>query len=195
MKTEEEKIKDRDWAINEARWVMNHDYYVLDTETTGLNNAQMCQLAILHRDGREFKSLVKPTIPIESGAMAVHHITNEMVEDAPDASLMAFHIISNKIMVIYNAPFDTKVIQESLKAVHAPQVIFPEVIDAMQIYSKFRGEWNDYYQNYRWHKLEAACNQCGINIDLTLHDALSDCIMTDRLIHYIAEQKLSTEQL
>jgi DNA polymerase-3 subunit epsilon len=199
MKTNEEIIKDRDKAINEARNIITQDYFVVDTETTGLTNAQMCQIAVLQSNGDQFKSLVKPTIPIELGAMNVHHITDEMVKDAPNAIEVMKGILIVGIMVIYNAPFDIKVINQSLIACGSPvtqkviDTINLKVVDAMQIYSKFRGEWNDYYNNYRWHKLEVACSQCGIVIDLELHDALSDCIMTDRLIHYIAEQKLSTE--
>jgi DNA polymerase-3 subunit epsilon len=192
MKTNEEMIADRDQAIKSAREILASPYVVIDTETTGLNNAQMCQIAILHSGGKQFKSLVKPTVPIESGAEAVHHITNDIVKDAPSANELFDEIHTDKNVVIYNAPFDTVVIKHSMDIQNYPlsnNLIF----DAMQIYSKFRGEWNDYYNNYRWHKLEVACNQCGIIIDLELHDALSDCIMTDRLIHYIAEQKLSTE--
>lgn len=194
MKTPEEMIEDRDDAINEARWILNHDYFVLDTETTGLKNAEMCQLAIYKRDGTTFKSLVKPTVPIEPGAMNVHHITDEMVKDAPDAATVIVNLPNNNsFMVIYNAKFDLGIIKHSLEAVGSFIDDHYEVYDAMEIYSKFRGEWNDYYGNYRWHKLEAACSQCGIVLDLELHDALSDAIMTDRLLRYIGEQKLSWE--
>ena len=195
MKTDEQMKVDRDDAIKEAREILSYEYCILDTETTGLYNAQMCQIAVLHKDGKQFKSLVKPTIPIEVGASNVHHITDEMVKDAPDAlQVLMQSAIIDKPVVIYNAPFDTKVIRQSLDALNSGLVVtFSTVRDAMQIYSKFRGEWNDYYQNYRWHKLEAACNQCGIIIDVDLHDAMSDVIMTERLLKYIAEQKLSME--
>lgn len=193
-KTAEDKIKDRDQAIVDARNIISQQYCVIDTETTGLNNSQMCQIGILYSNGKQFKSFVKPTIPIELGAMNVHHITEEMVKDAPDARSLLKHFPNTGLIVIYNAPFDTKVIRQSLSAQSAAW-IYPEevVIDAMQIYSKFAGVWNDYYMNYKWHRLEVACNQCGIEIDVELHDALSDCIMTDKLIKYIAAQKLSTE--
>lgn len=193
MRTIEDTIKDRDEAIREARFLVSHPYYIVDTETTGLKNAQMCQIGMLDSDGHVMSSYVKPTIPIEPGAMAVHHITDEMVKDAPTADQIITAFRSNKNMIIYNAPFDTQVIINSLNAAGAPKFEFPEIFDAMQIYSKFRGEWNDYYQNYRWHKLEAACNQCGIAIDVTLHDALADCIMTDKILHHMADQKLSEE--
>jgi DNA polymerase-3 subunit epsilon len=155
----------------------------------------MCQIAILHSDGNKYKSLVKPTIPIEAGASAVHHITDEDVKDAPTAIDILRNIPIFGFMVIYNAPFDLKILKQSILA--QGQTYTHEyntgVYDAMQIYSAFRGEWDDYHGNYRWHKLGVACEQCGIKLDLELHDAMSDVIMTERLLKYVAEQKLSTE--
>ena len=70
FKIQSEKDADRFEAIEQARWITGGDYCVLDTETTGLINAEMCQIAILHSDGTEFKSLIKPTVKIEPGAEA-----------------------------------------------------------------------------------------------------------------------------
>jgi hypothetical protein len=47
MKTAEEAVEDRDKAIMDARAILRNPYFVLDTETTGLTKAQMCQVAIL----------------------------------------------------------------------------------------------------------------------------------------------------
>ncbi len=194
-KTKEEKIIDRDKAIKDARWILNNRYFILDTETTGLKNAQMCQIAIVYSDNRKYKSLVKPTIPIEAGATAIHHITDDDVKDAPDATEIVWHIPFFEVFVAYNTPFDMRVLKQSLLA-HG--YVYNEedntkVFDAMQIYSAFRGEWDDYHGNYKWHKLGIACEQCGIELDLDLHDAMSDAIMTERLLKYIASQKTSEE--
>ena len=195
MKTQEQKIIDRDQAIIDAREILNHPYVVLDTETTGLNNAQMCQIALLQSNGLQYKSLVKPTIPIEAGAAAVHGITDDDVKYAPQAIDVVKLIPGGIALVIYNAPFDLKVLDNSIKALGIYGTNFGDVLvyDAMRIYSHFIGEWHDYYGNYKWHKLEIACERSGIEIDLKLHDAMSDCIMTERLVKYIAAQKLSTE--
>jgi DNA polymerase-3 subunit epsilon len=203
MKTQEELMEerlakrtvDRDKAISDARWILMLPYFVLDTETTGLKNAQMCQIAIRYNDGSDFKSLVKPTIPIEKGASDIHHITDKDVEDAPSALDVIKKLPIFGTMVIYNAPFDVAVLKESVSAMQGIYTIEynNDVYDAMQIYSAFKGDWDDYHGNYKWHKLGNACEQCGIKLDLELHDALSDAIMTERLIKYIASQKLSTE--
>ncbi len=195
MKTEQEKIVDRDKAITDARIVLSLPYFILDTETTGLKNAQMCQIAILYNNGSHYKSLVKPTIPIEAGASAVHHITDKDVANAPTALDVIRKIPIFGAMVIYNAPFDIAVLKESISALYGIYTVEYNsgVYDAMQIYSAFEGEWDEFHGNYRWHKLGVACEQCGIKLDLELHDALSDVIMTKKLLEYISNQKLSTE--
>jgi hypothetical protein len=62
MKTAEEAVEDRDKAIMDARAILRNPYFVLDTETTGLTKAQMCQVAILKYDGTEYKAI--PTQPM-----------------------------------------------------------------------------------------------------------------------------------
>jgi DNA polymerase-3 subunit epsilon len=197
MKTKEEIIGDRDKAIRDARYILQNPYFILDTETTGLTNAQMCQIAILKSDGTQFKSLVKPTIHIEPGASNVHHITDADVINSPGAHEVLRHIPIFGYLVAYNTPFDLKILQQSLKAQgHVYNIEFHSgIYDMMQIYSAFRGIWDDYHGNYKWFKLGDACEQCGIAMDLELHDAMSDVIMTERLLKYVAEQKLSTEEL
>lgn len=193
MKTQEEKQADRFEAIEQARWVTGGDYCVIDTETTGLTNAEMCQIAILHSDGLEFKSLVKPTVRIEPGAESVHHITNEDVDNAPTADAILGEIDVRKPVVIYNAKFDLTVILHSL-AVVGKSVFFLDVFDAMLIYAAFHGDWSEYHGNYKWQKLGVACEQCGLEVDDgELHDAMTDAKMTNKLLHYIANQKLQDE--
>lgn len=195
MKSPEERIVDRDKAISDSRWILMNPYYILDTETTGLVDAQMCQIALLYYDGTRFSSLVKPTIPIEEKASSVHHITDEDVAEAPTALEIVKKLPIFKLLVIYNVPFDLKVLEQSLLPydLHYTKENNYEIHDAMQIYSAFKGDWDDYHGNYKWYKLGEACKNCGIPLDLDLHDALSDVIMTERLIKYIAVQKLSTE--
>jgi hydrogenase maturation factor HypF (carbamoyltransferase family) len=88
-----------------------------------------------------------------------------------------------------------KVIETSLRALGWGSSPLGNIMvyDAMRLYSHCDGEWNEYFQNYKWHKLGEACRRCGINIDLPLHDAMSDVIMTDRLIHWIAKEAISDE--
>ena len=62
----------------------------------------------------------------------------------------------------------------------------------MAPYAKFYGEWNDYHGSYRWQRLTAACAQQGIDTsDTTAHRALSDCVMTLRLIEKMKSAEVS----
>lgn len=52
----------------------------IDTETTGLKNSRLIELGYLLNDGLVTIVRCKPPIPIELGAMAVHHITTKMLK-------------------------------------------------------------------------------------------------------------------
>ena len=57
-------------------------FIFLDTETTGATkNDRLCQLAYKTEKCEIVNELFKPPLPIAIGAMCVHHITNEMVEN------------------------------------------------------------------------------------------------------------------
>ena len=60
------------------------NYIFLDTETTGNGEEdRLVQLAWYCEKTGFRKGLFKPPLPIKYGAMGVHHITNEEVEDKP----------------------------------------------------------------------------------------------------------------
>ena len=88
----------------------------LDLETTGLEESdRICSLAIVFNDEGRWDSkegLVKPPRKIRPEAMAVHHITNEMVKEAPsfeNSEIAAFlneHNSVENILVAHNISFD-----------------------------------------------------------------------------------------
>ncbi len=91
---------------------------IFDTETTGTVEPAMCEAAWLEVDaprtllaGQQFTSRFNPGKPIEFGAMAVHHITNEDVAGQPDP--MEFSLPEEVEYIIgHNIDFDWKVIGE-----------------------------------------------------------------------------------
>ncbi len=61
-----------------------HSWVLLDTETTGLGDqAEVVQIGVINGAGKVLvdNRLVKPTLPIDPGAEAIHHISNAMVVD------------------------------------------------------------------------------------------------------------------
>jgi DNA polymerase-3 subunit epsilon len=59
---------------------------------------------------------------------------------------------------------------------------------AMLAYSEFYGEWNDYRQSWKWHKLTNAMYQQRLPVK-DAHGALGDCRMTLALLNKMYETK------
>jgi DNA polymerase-3 subunit epsilon/exodeoxyribonuclease X len=88
----------------------------LDVETTGLEEAdRICSLGILADDNgyRQTKEeLINPSRKIRPEAMAVHHITNEMVKEAPvfersgAAAFLGEHNDAGTTLVAHNIGFE-----------------------------------------------------------------------------------------
>ena len=100
-------------------------YIFLDTETTGTGaDDRLCQIAFKTEQGEVVDELFNPGRPISIEAMAVHHITNEMVADKPPFKgspaydrLKQLLNHDQGILVAHNAQFDVEMLQkEGLKA-------------------------------------------------------------------------------
>lgn len=90
-------------------------FIIFDTETTGKYplDAQLCELAAVKwENGRvvdQFQTLIKPTHLIPPEVINIHHITNEMLVDAPAVGekIGKFHqLLSSGIPVAHHVPFD-----------------------------------------------------------------------------------------
>lgn len=194
MNTPEKRLKDRNDAILKVRKILSEPYFVMDTETTDKSEdgGQICELAILRKDGSYFRSYIKPTVPIMQGANRVNHIMPYHLRDAPGIEEVIDEIPTGICAVFYNAPYDVQALKNSLIAkdkwfdVHSWKCIY----DIMLIYAAFDGRWNNKYDSYRYHQLSKSCQECGIQLDCSAHNALSDVLMTDSLMKYMAEQEL-----
>lgn len=160
---------------------------ILDTETTGLYNCEIVQIAIIDLSGKTLlNTLVKPTRAIEPGAAAIHGITEETVKNAPsfkDIYEQVKSIITNKTVLIYNADFDTKVLNFCCDVYALPWLQFDKLC-VMHLYSEFVGEWNDYYQTNKWQKLPGGD-----------HTALGDCLATLKVIKFITNSPVDETEL
>jgi len=167
---------------------------ILDTETTGNKEEdRICQLSYLvMNENLEieeiYNELVKPPLPISYEAMAVHHITNEMVEDKPqikytDAYKRLKELNSpENLIVIHNAKFDLDMLKkEGFNS-------FFKLIDTFRILKHLlpEGKFSLQYNRYAlglYKKEKDICKK--YNIEINAHDALGDVIVLGLLFEYI----------
>ncbi len=178
---------------------------ILDTETTGNKEKdRICQLSyIVMNENFEIEEihndLVKPPVPISFEAMAVHHITNEMVENKPEIkSTTSFNKLkelnsSNNIAIIHNSAFDLDMLKKedfnpNFKLIDTFRVLkhlFPE--------GKYSLQYNRYALGL-YKKEEKICKK--YNIQINPHDALGDVVVLALLVEYlIKEMNKSIEEL
>ncbi len=183
---------DRLAAIIKARNMMACQPVYLDTETTGLDGTdQIVEICILDHNGQVLvNSLIKPTDRIPDEVIDIHHISNEMVENAPTWPKVWEQVsmaLDGRRVGIYNAEFDLRLMKQS-HAKHGMNWNLPDdpFFCLMKLYAQFRGEWNPKYQDYRWHSLEAAAEQCQIPLPPRVHRAQEDTELARKLLEYMA---------
>jgi DNA polymerase-3 subunit epsilon len=182
-------------AIKEARELLQSDFVVMDTETTGLGqDAEIVEISITSSDGTDlFTSLVRPKMPIPPDVVAIHGITNQMVQHAPtwaDVHDCVMHLFTGRKIAIYNSEYDLRMICQCSQAAgcRLPD-LSRQAKCVMQIYSKYRGEWSDKHGNWRWHKLSNAAQACGVSAT-GAHRALADTRMTLGVLRHVASQEI-----
>lgn len=159
-----------------------YDEIVIDTETTGLNadTDELLQVSIIDGQGNTlFNSYIKPLYTDNwNKAMAVNHITPEMVANAPNIIEVKQEINkiinSANVIVGYNTDFDLSFLSavgiENSKAT---------VIDVMQDFADIYGEWSDKYGCNKWQKLTKCAEYYGYDWGTDIaHDSLADCKAT-----------------
>lgn len=154
---------------------------VLDTETTGLEVTQghriieIGAVEVVNRrlTGRHFHQYVNPNRDIDEGAMEVHGITNEFLQDKPgfeDVAEQFFEFIEGAELIIHNAPFDIAFMDSEFAMLEQP---FPKVREVCGVIDtvimarkKHPGQKNN---------LDALCKRYGVdNSQRELHGALLD---------------------
>jgi exodeoxyribonuclease X len=102
---------------------------IVDVETCGLppNDAQIVEVATVDlvssteqpscwTRGKMWSSLVNPGRPIPPEASAVHHITDEMVKDAPRIEALPNFLAGAEILCAHNMKFEREVLKLSVPA-------------------------------------------------------------------------------
>jgi DNA polymerase III epsilon subunit-like protein len=168
-------------------------FLILDTETTGLHDdAEICQIAIINHLGETvLNTLVKPVCAIPSEAIAIHHITNERVENAPgwkDVRQEIKMITEKQTVFIYNRLYDLRLMTQSDKYYLLDDIIWyrhAKFYCVMEAFAELYGDWHSYYKTYRWKPLALAARYCGVQ-EINAHDALSDCLMTLGVLKFMS---------
>ncbi len=97
-----------------SQW-WDQTWIAIDLETTGKYplDAEICEMAAVKWRAGEvidrFQALIKPTYRMSDEVIAIHNITNEMVEEAPALAdkLADFHkFIYDGFVLAHHAPFD-----------------------------------------------------------------------------------------
>jgi len=163
-----------------------------DVETTGLDPARedIIELAgvkftlerkdgkLVARETAQYQSLVRPTKLIPEEATRINHITNQMVEHAPDLKtvLQGFFRFCglSSVLVAHNAEFDIRFVARGVRQ-HA--LVMPQnpVIDSLKFVRKILPE-------HASHRLGEVARKLGDQTNLALnqadlHRATYDCIV------------------
>lgn len=179
-------------AAQWARDILQKNPLILDTETTGLDDGEIVQIAVINQEGApQLDTLVRPSRPIPEAATAVHGITDTMVAGAPRWPMVLMllrDLVHERHVAIYNADFDLRMIRETSRRYREPErLVVAGWHDAMEWYAAFWGDWNDYHRSYRWQRLAAACAQQEIpEPEAPAHSALGDCLRTLALLRKMA---------
>lgn len=178
--------------LEQLREVAARDNFViLDTETTGLRDGEICQIAIIDHTGKTLlNQLVKPVHPIPADAQRIHGIGNDQVKGAPgwaDVAPRVKELLTGKDVIVYNAVYDRKMMHKSAEHAGMPKIDWKAISPwycAMEAYAEYHGDWNDYHQSYRWQRLSVAAERCGVQVK-NAHDALGDCLMTLGVVRHM----------
>lgn len=172
---------------------LNENPVFLDTETSGIaTDAEIIEICIIENNGEVvLDSLIKPVNPVPENATAIHGISNEMLEDAPtwpDIWPVVKHALSGRWVGIYNAEFDVRLIKQTHEIAGLKwEPLGAKAICIMEAFARFIGDWSDYHQSYRRHKLENAGKHFDIKIPNS-HRAKDDTELARQVLMHVASK-------
>ncbi|WP_019011673.1 3'-5' exonuclease [Deinococcus aquatilis] len=184
-----------DHAVKRFRiWHADPPTGYLDTESTGLSG-QVIDVALVDREGAvQFHSRVRPTMPIETDAQAVHGLSAADLVDAsswPEVAAQLRPLLVGRRIVAFNADFDCARLKTSDEA-HglAPQDHPPIWRCAMDAYGPLHGDWLDsYHGDWGWASLLAACRHMGTPPEASTHQATGGAQALAQLVRAVAERE------
>lgn len=161
---------------------------ILDTETTGLYADQghrIIEIGCVELINRKitnkyYHQYINPQREVEEGALAVHGITNQFLQNKPIFSTIASEFIdfvNGAELIIHNAPFDVGFLNSEFKLLTPavkPITKYCRVIDTLALARQLHvGQRNS---------LDALCKRYSIdNSQRELHGALLDAHLLARV--------------
>ena len=176
-------------TIAETRFV------VLDTETTGYHaysgdeviDIAMIELQGLQMTGRIYQSYINPQRPIPPESTAIHHLTDNDVEQAPvfeEVLPEVLDFIDNAVLVGHHINFDIRFINKALQKYCHGHLQNPW-IDTMLLFLEHRGQIGHY-------SLEEVAQYCQVNIT-NRHSAEGDARATVAIFDHLVQQLASMQ--
>ena len=151
---------------------------VIDTETTSFEGGIVEIASVDIEFGaicNPMSDFVRPPEEIGFEAMAIHHITEDMVADAPLISEVIGRYLGANVYVAHNAAFD----KGKLPQIDAPWICTLKL--ARKLYPEFESHGNQYLR-YRL-GLKPTLPE-----GLYAHRALYDCYVTAELLMYMGRE-------
>lgn len=185
--------KDRNSSIIWSRAILESDYIIMDTETTGLYDAEIVELAIIDLSGNVLlNTRINPVNGAKLyekrngiAAVDVHGITIEALQEAPtfpETYEAIKAVLQYKDLLIYNFAYDSPLLNHVCRLHQLDEIEIRYSDCVMNIYAKFYGRWNNYFESYTWQPLPSGD-----------HSALGDCRATLALIKRMASSELSNK--
>ena len=146
---------------------------VIDFETTGIEQPEVVQAAIIDGDGKPLlNNLYCPERATAwPDAERVHGIKPIDVQGRVpfryDLLWLVYTLNEFDVVLAYNAAFELRILSE-----YGVLLKHKSFVDPMLMFAEVYGEWNAYHGNYRWQKLTTAADYYGYDFDA--HDALND---------------------
>ncbi len=169
----------------------------LDLETTGLEESdRICAMGLILQEGERtqaYESYLKPERKVRTEAMAVHHITNEMLQDAPSfneseiVKLLNLYNSEENILVAHNINFELSMLAKEgllwkggiIDTLKCARHLVEEI-------DRFSLQYLRYELGLYKHEKEQAKT---LGLELQAHSALSDAFHVKLLHTYLNEMK------
>ena len=163
------------------------DVLILDTETTGLKDAEVIEVALVDTTGAvRLNTLLKPQTPVMNPyAQRVHGISLGALQSQPSwpEVLPEFVALAKDATVLaWNAPFDARMLEQTSARWRLPHPK-PLYVCAMRLYAQTHGR-----SSYGLHKAVVTEGLEALLTQHSSHRALGDVMFVYELLKRLAQQ-------